>query len=186
MVRRGRRGEGASRRRERPPGRDNAALITAIAAFATALFGSIPEIKDLWPKPELDRQVAISDITYTPGWTYGRFRRETQRPTAGISSSDLNQPGYLVDFRIKLVGYKGKTLIALGFFKDAVTSEVTTGRVPALNRSIIPDVKRVQLFPSIWIPVPSASGKYKAVVEVYNERQRIAETSGPAIRSTTK
>jgi hypothetical protein len=144
-----------------------AAAVIGIASSATALlFTLAPDLRPTGRAPA--QSAALSDLRVNPDATYGQYLARIDQPRAGFSDQQLGRRGALLDFRVRVEGFKGTTLLLKWeLFDDETGREVNESKAIRIT----PTNQVNEATWQFWVPLPPDSGRYIAIVELMEQKE---------------
>ena len=143
-----------------------AAAVIGVVASATALIFTFAP--DLQPSPAPRTQSAgLSELTVDEGATFAQYLARIDQPTEGYTDALLQRRGALLDFRVRIEGFKDRTLVLKWeLFNNQSGDQIdesTAIQVEATNETN-------EATWQFWIPVPDEAGPYFAIVELLEQK----------------
>jgi hypothetical protein len=126
-------------------------------------------VPDLQPSGAAPAQSAtLSELRVDADATFGQYLARIDQSPAGYSDRQLRRRGALLDFRVRVEGFKGKKLLLKWeLFDDA--SGVERGESKAIE--ISPTNATNEATWQFWVPLPADHGRYVAIVELVEKKR---------------
>lgn len=142
------------------------AAVLGVVASATALIFTFAP--DLQPSPAPATQSAeLSELRVDEGATFAQYLARIDQPRDGYTEPLLQRRGALLDFRVRIEGFKDRTLVLKWELFDRATGdqvdESTAIQVEATNETN-------EATWQFWIPVPTEGGPFFAIVELLEQK----------------
>ncbi len=143
-----------------------AAAVIGVVASATALIFTFAP--DLQPSPAAPTQSArLSELTVDEDATFAQYLARLDQPEDGYTEAFLQRRGTLLDFHIRIEGFKDRTLLLKWELFDRRSGEQvdesTAIQVEATNQTN-------EATWQFWIPTPKAGGPFFAIVELLEQK----------------
>jgi hypothetical protein len=142
------------------------AAVLGVVASATALIFTLAP--DLQPSPAPETQSAkLSELTLDEGATFGQYLARIDQPTDGYTKVFLQRRGTLLDFRVRLEGFKGRTLVLKWeLFDRGSGDQVDESRAIQVEATNQTNEATWQF----WIPMPRTGGPFFAIVDLLEQK----------------
>jgi hypothetical protein len=143
-----------------------AALVGVATSLTALVFTFAP---DLRPSGDAPIQSAkLSELRVNPRATYAQYLARIDQPTAGYNESQLRKRGALLDFRVRIEGFKGRRLLLKWeLFDDASGDQVDESKAI----QITPTNQTNEATWQFWVPIPRKDRAYMAVVELLEQKK---------------
>jgi hypothetical protein len=143
-----------------------AAAVIGVVASATALIFTFAP--DLQPSGAAPTQAAsLSELTVDEGATFAQYLARLDEPTEGYAKAVLQRRGALLDFRVRIEGFKDRALVLKWELFDRRSGEQvdesTAIQIEATNQAN-------EATWQFWIPVPGTGGPFFAIVELLEQK----------------
>jgi hypothetical protein len=140
--------------------------VLGVVASATALIFTFAP--DLQPSPDAPTQSAkLSELTVDEGASFAQYLGRIDQPTDGYTKALLARRGTLLDFRVRIEGFKDRRLVLKWELFDRVSGdqveESTAIEVEATNQTN-------EATWQFWIPMPSKGGPFFAIVDLLEQK----------------
>ena len=159
------------------------AAVIGLATSVTALvFTFAPDLRPSGDPPA--QSAKLSELRVNPHASYRQYLARIDQPTSGYSQAQLQRRGALLDFRVRIEGFKGRSLLLKWELFDDVSGD-------QVNES-----KAVQIRPTnqtneatwqFWVPLPRKNRSYVTVVELLEQKPthqlKLASLETKALRS---
>ena len=153
-------------------GRSLKKIFTAVAAVlgvvtsATALIFTFAP--DLQPSGDVPTQSAkLSELTVDEGATFAQYLARIDQPTDGYTNVFLQRRGTLLDFRVRIEGFKGRTLVLKWeLFDRGSGDQVDESRAIQVEATNQTNEATWQF----WIPMPRTGGPFFAIVDLLEQK----------------
>ena len=137
-----------------------------VVASATALIFTFAP--DLQPSPDAPTQSAkLSELNVDEGASFAQYLARIDQPNDGYTKALLARRGALLDFRVRIEGFKDRTLVLKWELFDRQSGdqidESTAIEVEATNQTN-------EATWQFWIPVPREGGPFFAVVDLLEQK----------------
>jgi hypothetical protein len=143
-----------------------AASIGVISSIAGLVFLFAP---DLQPSGAAPAQSAnLSELRVDPDATFGQYLARIDQSPAGYSDQQVRRRGALLDFRVRIEGFKGRTLLLKWeLFDDATGVERRESKAIQISPTNATNEATWQF----WVPLPTDRGRYVAIVELVEKKK---------------
>jgi hypothetical protein len=143
-----------------------AASVGVISSITGLIFVFAPDLK---PSPAAPIQSAkLSDLRVDADATFRQYLARIDQSPAGYSAQQLQRRGALLDFRVRIEGFKGRTLLLKWeLFDDKTGIE----RRESKAIQITPTNATNEATWQFWVPLPNDRGRYVAIVELIEQKK---------------
>lgn len=145
------------------------AAFLGLASSATALVFTFAP--DWVPTRDASSQSAtLSDLRVDGAATFGKYLARIDQPATGYSDEQLRRRGALLDFRVRVEGFDGKTLLLKWELFDEAGTQVSESKAIRIT----PTSEANEATWQLWVPLPRDDGRYVAFVELIEQRPTYA------------
>jgi hypothetical protein len=142
------------------------AAVLGVLASATALvFTFAPDLRPSGDAPAQSAQ--LSELTVDHGATFAQYLARIDQPQDGYTEAFLQRRGALLDFRVRIEGFKDRRLVLKWELFDRASGdqveESTAVEVEATNQTN-------EATWQFWIPLPREGGPFFAIVELLEQK----------------
>lgn len=143
------------------------AAVVGVATSVTALVFTFAP--DLRPSGDAPAQSAeLSELRVDKAATFGQYLARIDQPLTGYDEQDLRRVGALLDFRVRIEGFKDRRLLLKWeLFDDRSGEEVDESTAIGIE----PTNQTNESTWQFWVPIPSDGGPYVAIVELIEEKE---------------
>ena len=158
------------------------AAIGVVTSVTALVFTFAPDLRPSGDPPA--QSAKLSELRVNPHASYGQYLARIDQPTGGYQPAQLRRRGALLDFRVRIEGFKGRSLLLKWELFDDVSGD-------QVNES-----KAVQITPTnqtneatwqFFVPIPQKNRAYVAVVELLEQKPthqlKLASLETEALRS---
>ncbi len=159
------------------------AAVIGLATSVTALvFTFAPDLRPSGDPPA--QSAKLSELRVNPRASYGQYLARIDQPTGGYRQAQLQRRGALLDFRVRIEGFKGRSLLLKWeLFDDVSGDQVNESRAVQIR----PTNQTNEATWQFWVPLPRKSRAYVAVVELLEQKPahqlKLASLETKALRS---
>jgi hypothetical protein len=143
-----------------------AALIGVASSVTALVFAFAPDLKpsgDPW-----QQSAALSDLRVDADATFAQYLARLDQPASGYSERQLRRAGALLDFRVRIEGFKSRTLLLKWeLFDDDSGNQLAESKAIRIT----PTNEANEATWQFWVPLPQDGGRYFAVVELLEHKQ---------------
>jgi hypothetical protein len=147
-------------------------IVGLVSGTVGLLFLFVPGIRPGQGGPPAEQAAAITGMVVNPHTTKGQFLDYSDQTKMGFTRRDLAVVGASAFARVKIVGYRGKTLTLERQVVDAngnVSSEAS-----ARDYTVTPPADRVTHRWWDWTPLPRKRGRYAIVIKVLDPTNQMS------------
>ena len=143
-----------------------AAVIGVLTSATALIFTFAPDLK---PSGDAPTQAAtLSELRVDETATFGQYLARIDQPATGYEESDLRRIGALLDFRVRIDGFKGRRLLLKWeLFDDRTGGEIDESTAIKIE----PTNQTNESTWQFWVPIPRTGGPYVAIVELIEEKK---------------
>jgi hypothetical protein len=136
-----------------------------VASSATALVFTFAP--DWVPTGDSPSQAAtLSDLRVDAEATFGKYLARLDQPATGYSERQLSRRGALLDFRVRIEGFQGKTLLLKWELFDEAGTQVNESKAIRIT----PTNETNEATWQLWVPLPLNQSRYVAFVELIEQK----------------
>lgn len=141
------------------------AAIGVVTSVTALVFTFAPDLRPSGDPPA--QSAKLSELRVKPHASYGQYLARIDQPTGGYQSAQLRRRGALLDFRVRIEGFKGRSLLLKWELFDDVSGDQ------------VDESKAVQITPTnqtneatwqFWVPIPRNNRAHVAVVELLEQK----------------
>ena len=141
-------------------------MIGVLTSATALIFTFAP---DLRPSGEAPTQSAkLSELNVDKAATFSQYLARVDLPRTGYTRADLRRRGALLDFRVRIDGFKGRMLLLKWelFDRDSgdEVDESTAIQIKPTNQTN-------ESTWQFWVPIPRDRGPYLAIVELIERKE---------------
>lgn len=141
------------------------AALLGVASSATALVFTFAP--DWVPTGDPAAQSAtLSDLRVDAEATFGKYLARVDQPAAGYTERQLQRRGALLDFRVRIEGFRGKTLLLKWELFDSGGIQVNESKAIRIT----PTNETNEATWQLWVPLPPDRDRYVAFVELIEKK----------------
>jgi hypothetical protein len=135
-------------------------------ASATALIFTFAP--DLQPSGAAPTQAAtLSELAVDEGATFAQYLDRIDQPREGYDKAFLARRGALLDFRVRIEGFKGRPLLLKWeLFDRRSGDQVDESRAIQID----PTNETNEATHQFWIPIPKDGGPFFAIVDLLEQK----------------
>ena len=143
-----------------------AAVVGVLSSITALVFTFVPDLRPIGEAPK--QSAELSDLRVDADATFGQYLARLDQPRAGYSEQQLRRRGALLDFRVRIEGFKGRTLLLKWeLFDDADGEQVNESKAIRIT----PTNQTNEATWQFWVPVPYDRGTYVAIVELIEQKK---------------
>jgi hypothetical protein len=143
------------------------AAVVGVATSVTALiFTFAPDLKPSGAAPT--QAAKLSELSVDEAATFGQYLARIDQPRAGYTEADLHRRGALLDFRVRIDGFKNRRLLLKWELFDKESGD-EIDQSTAIQ--IEPTNQTNEATWQFWVPIPRDGGPYVAIVELIEQKQ---------------
>jgi hypothetical protein len=151
------------------------AIVGLVSGVVGLFFVLFPQFTPRRTDPPPEQSASITDVVSNARTTQGQYLDYSDRSREGFTRDQLAQAGASMFARVKIVGYRGKTLTLERQVIDARTGDVVgTSR----DYGVTPPADRVSHRWGDWVSLPDGRGRYIMVMKLLDERRVSAIACG--------
>jgi hypothetical protein len=143
-----------------------AAVIGVLTSVTALVFTFAP---DLRPSGDAPTQSAkLSELTVDEAATFGQYLARIDQPRTGYTDAALRRRGALLDFRVRIDGFKGRSLLLKWeLFEEESGDELDESTAIQIK----PTNQTNESTWQFWVPIPKDGGPYVAIVELIERKK---------------
>ena len=143
-----------------------AAVIGVLTSATALIFTFAP---DLRPSGDAPTQSAkLSELSVNAAATFGQYLARIDQPRTGYTAADLRRRGALLDFRVRIDGFKGRNLLLKWeLFDEQSGDEIDESTAIQIK----PTNQTNESTWQFWVPIPHDGGPYEAIVELIEKKE---------------
>jgi hypothetical protein len=143
------------------------AAVVGLATSVTALvFTFAPDLRPSGDPPA--QSANLSELRVKPDASFAQYLARIDQPIAGYDQAQLRRRGALLDFRVRIEGFKGRELLLKWeLFDDASGNQVDESK----DVQITPTNQTNEATWQFWVPIPRKNRTYVAVVELLEQKR---------------
>ena len=143
-----------------------AAMIGILTSVTALVFTFAPDLRPSGDPPT--QSAKLSELRVNPHASYGQYLARIDQPTAGYDQPQLRRRGALLDFRVRIEGFKRRSLLLKWeLFDNDSGDEVDESKAV----QITPTNETNEATWQFWVPLPRNSRDYVAVVELLEQKK---------------
>jgi hypothetical protein len=141
------------------------AALLGVASSVTALVFTFAP--DWVPTGDAPAQSAtLSDLRVDTDATFGKYLARIDQPITRYTEQQLRRRGALLDFRVRIEGFRGKTLLLKWELFDKGGTQVNESKAIRIT----PTNETNEATWQLWVPLPLDEGSYVAFVELIEQK----------------
>jgi hypothetical protein len=160
-----------------------AAVIGTVTSVTALAFTFAPDLRPSGDPPT--QSAKLSELRVNPHASYGQYLARIDQPTAGYDQAQLRRRGALLDFRVRIEGFKSRSLLLKWELFDNVSGDEVD---EAKDVQITPTNQTNEATWQFWVPIPRQKRAYVAVVELLEQKKthqlKLASLETKALRSS--
>lgn len=143
-----------------------AAAVGLISSVTGLLFVFVPDLRPTGAPPA--QSATLSELRVNADATFRQYLARIDQPLDGYAEEELSRRGALLDFRVRIEGFRGTTLLLKWeLFDDPSGDEVDESRAIRIT----PTNEQNEATWQFWIPLPEDDGRYVAIVELIEQKE---------------
>lgn len=160
------------------------AAVVGVATSVTALvFTFAPDLRPSGAPPA--QSATLSELRVDPDASFRQYLERIDQTTAGYRPAQLRRKGALLDFRARIEGFKGRSLmLKWELFDEASDDQVNESKAIRIT----PTNQTNEATWLFWVPLPRKHRTYVAVVELLEQKPahqlRLASLETKPLRSS--
>jgi hypothetical protein len=108
----------------------------------------------------------MSDLRVDAEATFGKYLARVDQPATGYTERQLQRRGALLDFRVQIEGFRGKTLLLKWELFDQGGTQINESKAIRIT----PTNETNEATWQLWVPLPRDQGRYVAFVELIEQK----------------
>jgi hypothetical protein len=158
------------------------AAIGIVTSVTALVFTFAPDLRPSGDPPA--QSAKLSELRVNPHASYAQYLARIDQPTGGYQRAQLRRRGALLDFRVRIEGFKGRSLLLKWeLFEDASGDQVDESKAV----QITPTNQTNEATWQFWVPIPRNNRAHVAVVELLeqktNHQLKLASLETEALRA---
>ena len=150
-------------------------IVGLISGVSGLFFLFFPQYRPERSEPAPDQAAAITGVVLNPHTTRGQYLAYSDQSALGFTKQQLAVLGASAFARVKIVGYRNKTLTLARQVIDARSGDVVG---QARNFRVTPPADSVTHRWWDWVPLRKGRGSYIMVIKLLDEQQKSAIACG--------
>lgn len=142
------------------------AVVGVVTSITALVFTFAPDLRPSGDPPT--QSAKLSELRVNPHASYAQYLARIDQPAAGFNQVQLHRRGALLDFRVRIEGFKGRSLLLKWeLFDDGSGDQVAESKAV----QITPTNETNEATWQFWVPLPRKSRDYVAVVELLEQKK---------------